>query len=193
MAALLHREKTGEGQWVETNMMAFAADALYVPSRLYVETNASLRRFGNQAWGHAPGNVFPTKDGFVYLRVRSNKEAEIFFKLMGKENLWKEDRFNTVVSRWRNREEVNKLVTEWTESKTRQEVFELLAANGIQCALIREPGEMLEDPELIKSGILVDIEQPGVGKVRVTTPGMAMSSLSFVEPKPAEVNASVVR
>lgn len=185
LAALWHRDRTGKGQWVETNMMAFAVDALYVPSRLYVETGASLRRFGNQAWGHAPGNVFRAKDGAVYLRVRSNEEAKVIFKLMGKEGLWQDDRFNTVVGRWRNREEVNRIVTEWTEAKTRKEVFDLLATHGIQCALIREPGEVLEDPELIKSGVLVDIEQPAVGKVRITTPDLSMSELSFVEPGPA--------
>ncbi len=185
IAALWHREKTGKGQWVEVSMRDVAVNSNLVPNRLYIETGVSLQRLGNQSWGMTPGNAYRAKDGWVYMRAMRDDQAELIFKLIGKGDLGQDVRFNTRVNRWRNRNEVNKIVTEWTETRTRKEIFDLLVSHDIQCAMIMEPGEVLEDPELIKRGAIVEIEQTAVGRVKVTNPNLSMSEMSLVPPGPA--------
>ncbi|MBI2856765.1 MAG: CoA transferase [Chloroflexi bacterium] len=185
LAALRQRDQTGKGQLIEVCMREVAINSNLVPNRLFFETGASVRRFGNRSWGMTPGNVYRASDGWVYLRAMTDEQADAILTLVGRPELCRDERFSTRGARWRNRAEVDRIVNAWTEQRTKKEIFDLFTSHDMQCAIIMEPGEVLQDPVVVGRGAVVEIDQPAVGKVKLTTPNFSMSDSPRVAPGPA--------
>lgn len=170
MAALLARERTGQGQQVDlsvTDVLAFYAGTnslLYTPHGLRWQ-RAGRRAFGSG--GRYPYTILPCKDGYVCLIARARPEWERFLKAIGRPS-WADD------PRYQNRyrmgkeypEEVDELLRPWLMERTKEEIFAFCRQHQIPFAAVRDVAEVAEDPHLASRGFFVEIDHPEAGRLK---------------------------
>lgn len=198
VSALYQRERTGEGQFVETAMY----DAVY-PS-LMSQLGAQYKdddippRTGNRHSGLAkcPYNAYETKDGYVALLCTSDRHWEKLTEAIGRENLQDDPRLETNFKRLEHIDEVDEIVEEWTRKRTRSEVEDVLTEAGVPCGAVQTVDEVMHDPHLEHRGMVQEIDHPGFdGRIRVpgTPIRLSDSDEPAVTPSPTkgEDNAEV--
>jgi CoA:oxalate CoA-transferase len=168
VTALFEREKTGRGQQVEVAMMEAVYPTLASNLGLHYGTRGSVPpRTGNRHGGmaEAPYNVYPTRDGYVAVLCASDAKWETLLGVVGRGDLQGDARYATLKSRVVHIDDVDAIVTAFTQSLTKQQVFERLAGAGITCAPVRDLNEVVNDAHMHERGALETVHHPMYGEV----------------------------
>lgn len=177
LAALLQRNVTGRGQRIEVAMQ----EAVINFSRIAFATQAlhdkAVDRVGNQSilGTSSPSENYKCKgDGpndycFVYTTRAGNHQWERLLKVIGREELIGDSRFDTPEARWANRMEVDRIVSEWTARYPKREVMEVLGRSGVPAGAVFDTDELINDPHLRRRGMFVTVDHPVRGAF--TMPG----------------------
>lgn len=171
LAALLHRERTGEGQLVESSM--HEAAVMSCASALGAFMDGAHRRVpprtGNRhpALAIAPYNLYETSDGYVAVICVSPRHWTSIVQVIGRPELLDDPRFAGPVDRAEHVEDVDDVVGGWIAGRSKQDVMAAFNAAHIPCAPVLTMEEVSEDPHLLERGMLVDVEHPTAGTVRV--------------------------
>lgn len=180
LAALYHRERTGEGQHVEVSMH----DTIYpmltsAISMLYNHPDRVLpERTGNQhsGLGIAPYNVYEAKDGWLAIICSSDRHWERLMTALELPEALEDERFADPVIRAENLEAVDALITSRTSQLTRDELTGRLGLAGVPFAPVKTLREVDQDPHLIERGMIRHIEHPENGRVPVVGNPLRMSA-----------------
>ncbi len=175
MMALLHRQRTGEGQWVDMACTE-AGTTLNGPALLdYTVNGRGMRREGspnsnrNEFPGMAPHGIYPCAgdDEWLAISVRNDDDWRAFAQVVGTE--WtKAERFATSAARLASQDELDALVTEWAKGQKKFEAERELQAAGIPVAAVQKPRERVdEDPETERLGLWPTVHHSKMGEVRV--------------------------
>jgi formyl-CoA transferase len=160
LAAITHRERTGEGQYIDAALLdtivAFNANQIVS----YFASGRIPVRWGNAHPQVVPYEVFPTADGHIILAVGNDSQFASFCKAAGCAELAEEPRFRTMSQRIVHRAELIPLIAEVMRGRTKQEWIELLEANNVPCGPINNMKEVFEDPQVKHRGLRVDIPHP---------------------------------
>ncbi len=162
LAAIMHRTATGEGQEVQG---ALLLTALTATNSLMSEQHVIQRNrppLGNLGQTSAPSDLFHTKDGHVYVVAVGQPMFERWAKLMGKEDWLKDPRFKDDDSRSANARAISDHLQEWCENRTTEEVMATLEKHRIPVAPVYTLQESLDDPHVQGSGMLTEIDYPGM-------------------------------
>jgi formyl-CoA transferase len=188
LAALYQRQFTGKGQRIEVAMqeavinfgrIAYASQALW---------DKPAPRVGNQSvlGTSSPSEVYPCKgDGpndycYIYTTRAGNHHWERLCKILGREELIDDERFNKPESRWKHRAEVDAILTAWTKQRDKVEVMKTLGEAGVPAGAVFDTMELQSDPHLRKRGMFVTVKHPIRGDF--TMPGWPVKmSESYVE------------
>jgi len=196
VAALYQRERTGAGQRLDVAMRDVAVGIPFNLYNIYYNTGKVPERSGNLLVGYSPGNLYATTDGYVYIASNLDKQALAAFTVIGREDLIPKEGYRTRAERWANREDVDRIVEAWTRERTKREVFEQMIAADVPCGIVMDIEEVLNDDDLIARGVFGEIDQPGIGPLRIPRPPVVFGA----EPTPArpspllgEHNAQVYR
>lgn len=168
--ALYQREKTGHGTTVEAAMLDSVYPSLMSSLGLFFgSTGETPTRTGNRHSGMAesPYNVYPASDGYVALICVSDAHWRTLTTVMGKPELGTEPGYATRVSRVERIDEIDLLVTEWSQKLSKQEIADLLNAAGVPSAPVREISEVVADPHLRQRGMLREMDHPDLGPLVV--------------------------
>ena len=164
VAALLHRERTGEGQAIDVAM----ADCLFSlifdePIDCY-ETLDLAPRQGNRIMRFSPFNIFRAKDGWVAIGAATHGEWLALLDAMGRADL-KDDKGMMDIG-WRivNNDAVDAVVTQWTAQKSKDEVVEALARASVACSPVRSTAEVMRWEQLLEREMIVRLVNPLTGK-----------------------------
>lgn len=163
LAAVLHREKTGEGQYIDVSMMECSMsilDAYFAQTRF---TGAPPQAVGNRRPNYAPVNTFPARDGFVYIAPSTQKSWEALARLMGREDLLTDPRFSQQLIRKQNEAALEAIVAEWSARHTTLELQSLLDGEQIANAPVQDVGQVMEDPQVRARKSLLELDYPGIG------------------------------
>jgi formyl-CoA transferase len=155
MAALRHRDHTGEGQHVDVSLL----DSLLFQSSGFLTlgaTGVDPGRWGDETASIVPANSYACSDGRIYLAVPLDKHWRALTELMDQPDLGTAPGFARNRDRLANREEVNKVIAQWCETRTVSEVVDRLDAVGITVAKVRTFGEAAGDPHVLDRDMLVD-------------------------------------
>lgn len=136
LAALHHRSLTGEGQFVELNLMSSALAGLVNQSGAYAISGTIPNRMGNAHPSIYPYEPFVTRDGMLILAVGNDGQFRRLCDALGCSALVEESRFATNIQRSIHRDELRPILTEHLGARTAAEWFDELAALGIPCAPI---------------------------------------------------------
>jgi crotonobetainyl-CoA:carnitine CoA-transferase CaiB-like acyl-CoA transferase len=168
LAALYYRTVTGEGQAIDISMQD-GIWAMVFPDRAnYFDTHVVPKRFGNKLSSSAPFGVYNARDGHVVICTITDPQWQKVLQAMGREDLIGEQRYGTRENRTKNMEEVDSLVQAWCKEKTVEEVFALLKKFGVPCSPLPAFDQVASDPHLQSRDMIVEVDQPISGKVKLS-------------------------
>jgi crotonobetainyl-CoA:carnitine CoA-transferase CaiB-like acyl-CoA transferase len=138
VAALHHRDVTGEGQHIETNLLSTALSAMVNQSSAYVAGGVVPHRMGNSHLSLFPYEPLATGDGDLIIAIGNDRQFRRLTEVLGAPELADDERFRTVGLRNDNRETLRPLLLERLAAKSAQEWFRLLSDAGIACGPIND-------------------------------------------------------
>ena len=187
MTALLHRERTGQGQLVEVAMQEAVYSTLASSYEYYYRTGKEPPRTGNRQAGlaSAPYNVFATRDGHVAIHVVTEGHWQKLLTAMGREDLKDDPRFASMRERATHMADTEAVVTAWTSVLTKAEVFAATRRHRIPCAPVRTAPEVMNDPHMHQRGMLERIAHPELGEIVVPTTPLRLHGAAKVATLPS--------
>lgn len=160
LGALLKREQTGSGEYVEVGMLDCIFPTLASPISAWVRDDDVPPRTGNQHAGMAivPYNAYEVEDGYVVIICMEQGQWERLTRVMDKPELLEDDRFKTKAERAKHASAVDEIIENWLDGKTRDKTVDLLLQVDIPAAPIRTIEEVVDDPHLDERGMLQYVE-----------------------------------
>ncbi len=168
LLALFARNQTGQGQKVDISMLDCQVAMLTYQAGAYFATGESPTRMGNQHPSITPYETFRCKDGYINLACGNDNMWRTFCKVVEHEE-WPEDpRFLTNADRVQHRVELSEVLEPVIMQKTQQEWIGLLRQSGLPCGPIQTVGQVCEDPQILAREMVVPLEHPTAGPIKVT-------------------------
>ena len=167
MAALLHRERTGEGQYID---VALADTALYASDqRIMAAHNAGRQwpRMGNSIDLGAPMNCYRCRDGgHVFLFAILDTLWPRVCAVMGREDLIDDPRCKGMRARAQNREFVDQITADWVAAHDRDDVVRRLQAAGVSVGPVLDHAEVAQYEQFLEHESVIDMQHPRYGTLR---------------------------
>ena len=138
LAALHHRERTGRGQHVQTNLLSTALSTLVNQTSAYVAGDVVPQRMGNAHLSLFPYEPLPTGDGELIVIAGNDAQFRRLAGALGIPEVADDPRFATVAARNKHREQLRPILLERLATRSAQEWFETLTAAGIPCGPIND-------------------------------------------------------
>ncbi len=198
LAALYHRARTGEGQYIDLSQWE-ASVAMVAEGILDFEMNClEPERNGNRDSWMAPHGVFRSKDRaekvagrdidmWVSIAVEDDEHWRRLAGAIGRSELAADPRFATLADRKRNEDELEAIITQWTSQRYTREAEEALQKAGVAAAILSTNKDLFEDPHLAGRDFFVELEHPEVGVRRHTGPPWHMSRTPSEVKRPAPI------
>jgi benzylsuccinate CoA-transferase BbsF subunit len=177
LAALIHRQKTGEGQYIDLSSSECVSALVGGELMEYTMNKTSPFRCGNQDTIMAPHNCYRCKgrDKWISIAVATDEEWKALCGVMGNPAWTKDEAFCTVYSRWQNRVQLDKHISEWTINYTHYEAMTMLQRAGVAAVPSFSAEEILSDPHVKARGMLNEVQHPVLGKKVVINPSWKLS------------------
>jgi crotonobetainyl-CoA:carnitine CoA-transferase CaiB-like acyl-CoA transferase len=172
IAALYHRQETGEGQFIDYSQCEGVTSLLGEVMLGYEMTSEIPEREGNAHPFFAPHSVYKCWgiDRWLALEVHSDEEFEILARIIGQAELSKDPRFATMKDRKKNETELNDTIEEWTRERDRDWMVEEFCRAGLAAAPSRDARDLYADPHLHERGAYVKIDHPELGELEMVGP-----------------------
>ena len=196
MMALRARELTGEGQYIDIGLYEPMFRILDELAPAYKRTGYIRQRMGPAMKNAVPHSHYPTKDGrWIAIACTSDKIFGRLAAAMGHPEVAGDGRFGTFAQRDEGRIEVDRMVTEWTSSLTRDEALAQCEAGQVPCGPVYGIDEIFEDPHYAARHNIVEVEDGRAGTVSIpnvvpqlsATPG----GIKWLGPALGEHNAEI--
>jgi len=163
VAALLHRQRTGEGQLVEVAMSNCLFALLFdEPIDCYDRLHLSARQ-GNRIMRFSPFNTFRAKDGWVTIGAATHEEWLALLDAMGRSDLREDTDMMQVGWRIVNNDAVDAVVTRWTSGLSKDQIAAALARAGVACSPVRSTDEVMHWAQLLEQQMIVPLVNPKTG------------------------------
>lgn len=176
LAALRHRDRTGEGQRVEVNLLASAIAAQSEQAVHFMNTDIGEPVRGTVMHAHpyiaAPYGFYATRDG--YLALSSGRQIPELCRILGIPDLSADPRFCTPAARNEHRLEFEALLEEALRQKTTAQWMDLMEPAGLFAAPVKSFAEAFADAQVAHQGMIATIDSP-VGELRLPAPPYRLS------------------
>ena len=185
--ALLEREKSGLGQWVNTSLLQAQIFMLDFQAARWLSENHVAGQAGNNHPTSVPTGVFKTSDGSINLAVAGETIWKRFVEAVDKGEWLEIDEFKNAKERLKNRDYLNKLIEEVTITKTSDEWVEKLEKVGVPCGPINSIDKVFDDPQVKHLGIAQSIDTIPFGQTQLVGQPFNLSrSPSIMKQRPPE-------
>ena len=163
--ALYHRDRTGQGQYLDLSMQE--ANATFVGDAWleYALTGRVRGRLGNRHPTFAPHGIYPCAgdDQWIALAVEDERQWQALCRIADRQAWRDEARFSEMAHRKQHEDGLDQMLAEWTQSQSKHELAERLSAAGLPAAAVLNGQEVAEDRGMIERGHLVPVEHPETG------------------------------
>jgi crotonobetainyl-CoA:carnitine CoA-transferase CaiB-like acyl-CoA transferase len=176
LAALRHKQATGQGQQIDIGMLDTHVAWLANQGMNYLATGENPPRLGNQHPNIVPYQVFPTADGYMVLSIGNDPTFERFCKNFALEHLLADERYATNAARVGNRALVTETLTAVTKTKTTDEWITQLEALKIGCGPINKLDRVFADPHVQARNMLVKMQHASGEEVTVVANPVKLSA-----------------
>jgi crotonobetainyl-CoA:carnitine CoA-transferase CaiB-like acyl-CoA transferase len=178
MAALIERERSGEGQWVHTSLLeAMVAMLDFQATRWLIDGDVPPQA-GNDHPTAFPMGVFPVKDGTINIAASGDRMFGAFLKVIGAEDLLQDERFGTRKARGSHRPELRALVEDKTRTWERDALIEALNAAGVPSGPILTIDQVFANPQVQHLGLAQTVESERLGKLTLVRSPVRLSRTS---------------
>jgi formyl-CoA transferase len=192
MAALRHRDQTGEGQQVDVALvdsLLFQSDGFPTAGAL----NVPLPKWGNQFSFAAPANAYPCTDGIVFAGILLDSHWRTLAELLDREDLADLDLGTRIVAR---REEVDRLLADWCSTRTVADVVSAFAERGLPACRVNTYADIAADSHIASRDMLQTVTLADGTEVPITGPAAKFSrtplSVRRAAPLLGEHNAEIL-
>ncbi len=150
IAALLYRRKTGRGMYLDQSQVEVGINFLAPLVLDYVVNKRIACRMGNRDMYIAPHALFPCRgsDRWVAIAITGELEWHSFCNVIGQPEWTRDTRFNTLLGRKENEDELERLIAEWTLGRTATQVMHMLQEVGIPAGVVQTAEDLFNDPQL---------------------------------------------
>jgi crotonobetainyl-CoA:carnitine CoA-transferase CaiB-like acyl-CoA transferase len=168
LLALLARHQTGKGQKIDISMLDCQVALLTYQAGIYFATGASPTRMGNQHPTITPYETYRCQDGYINVACGNDGMWRALCRALQQE-AWADDpHFRTNADRVEHRRQLSALLEPVMLQKTTQEWIGVLRQHGIPCGPIQSVGQACEDPQVLARDMVVSLNHPKAGPIRVT-------------------------
>ena len=178
MAALLEREVSGEGQWVHTSLLEAMIAMLDFQATRWLIAGEVPPQAGNDHPTSFPMGVFPVKDGHINIAASGDRMFLDFLKVIGAEDLAKDERFAKRQARGKNRPELRALVEAKTKTWDSEALIDALNAVGVPSGPILTIDKVFENPQVKHLKLAQEVESPRLGKLTLVRSPVRLSRTS---------------
>lgn len=164
LLALLERENSGEGQWVQTSLLAAQVAMLDFQAARWLIAGEVPEQAGNNHPTAIPTGVFATADGHINIAGSGPELFARLCKALGAEQLAADPAYSSGKARLRNRDQLNAAIEAITRTRASVEWIEILNRAGVPCGPIYRIDQVFDDPQVRHIGIARAIESPTQGR-----------------------------
>lgn len=187
LAALNYRNITGVGQKVDVAMLDCQVAMLENAIARYVVTGKVPQPEGNRHTSITPFEPFDTSDGQIMVAAGNDVLYKKFMDSIGGPEFVEDERFLTNPKRTENIEQLKPIIDSLTVKKTTKEWQDILDAAGVPNGPINTIDKVIEDPQVNARNMIVEVEHPVAGKVKMPGVAIKMSETQGVVHSPAPV------
>jgi crotonobetainyl-CoA:carnitine CoA-transferase CaiB-like acyl-CoA transferase len=197
LIALLEREESGEGQWVQSSLLAAQIAMLDFQAARWLIGKEVPGQAGNNHPTSIPTGVFKTKDGHINIAAAGNEIYRRLCKALGAPQLADDPEYGNDKARSKNRDRLNAAIEEITKTKASAEWIERINEAGVPCGPIYKMDEVFADPQVRHIGIAQPVEHPKLGRIdlvgQAVTLSRTPSKLKTATPERGEHTDAVLR
>jgi formyl-CoA transferase len=188
MAALIERERSGAGQWVQTSLLEAAVAMLDFQATRWLIRGEVPAQAGNDHPTGFPTGVFPVKDGTINIAATGDRQFREFLRALGVEDYANDERFSTPAARNTHRAELRDLVEDVLRTRTASEWIEVLNGAGVPCGPILTIDATFQDPQVRHLQLSQTVHSPTYGDLDIVRSPVRLSrtstSLRRAAPRP---------
>jgi len=183
VAALDYRRRTGKGQCLDQSQVESSLNYL---SPMILDYEVNRREWpltGNRCTYAAPHGIYRCQgfDRWVAIAVYTDREWKGFCRLLGDPAWTRETRFETIMGRVKNSDELDKKVEDWTGQHTVEEIMGKMQAGGVGAGIVSNARDVVEDPQLAHYRFFREVDHPYIGKLTYCHPPAIKLSESDAE------------
>ncbi len=197
LVALLHRERTGEGQYIDVALLDVQVAMLANMNTNFLVSGQPPRRWGNAHPNIVPYQAFRAADQWIVVAVGNDDQYRRFCELAGRPELHRDERFARNSNRVRNRETLVPLIAELIGRRPAGWWLEALERAGVPCGPINDLRQVFDNEQVRARGLRVDVEREDAGPVPLVGSPLKMSatppSYRLPPPRLGEHTAQVLR
>ena len=165
LAALAHRDRSGEGQHIDLALLDVQVACLANQNMNFLTTGIAPRRMGNAHPNIVPYQDFPTADGDMILAVGNDSQFASLCGVLGHPEWATDERYRTNAGRVKHREVLVPLIRQATVFRTTREWIAALEAANVPCGPINDLKSMYDDPQVKARGLRMEMPHPLAGTV----------------------------
>ena len=184
LAALHHRDQTGQGQYIEVPQVETAATMMEPAFLDYFVNGRAAEPLGNRHWEFAPYNTYPClgEDRWCAISVETEEQWAALGEALGGPSWAKDERFSTRAGRKAHEDEIDGHLAEWTRERTPHQVMYILQEHGVPAGAVQDAEDLYRDHHMWERGGLVYVDQPYYGDV--VNPGLTIRFEGLPETQP---------
>ena len=167
LAALFHRSRTGEGQYIDMALLDVQVAMTANMSTNYLHSGKAPRRWGNAHPNVVPYQTFRTADGWIIVATGNDGQFRRFCELGGRPELADDPRFARMRDRIGSRDVLVPMLAEMVATRTSKAWIDGMEAAGVPCGPINDLAQVFENPQVQARGMRVDIERADAGPVKL--------------------------
>jgi crotonobetainyl-CoA:carnitine CoA-transferase CaiB-like acyl-CoA transferase len=165
LIALLDREVSGEGRWVQTSLIEAGITLLDFQATRWTMDKKVPPQEGNNHPTNTPMGLFATADGYLNLAATSNKNFQKFCGIIDRDKMATDPRFASSALRRRNKEALNETIATALRARSTREWFERMVEAGLPCGPVYSIKDTFADPQVEALRIKRSVTHPRLGEI----------------------------
>ena len=176
LAALMHRDRTGEGQHIDMALLDTQVAMLANMGSNYLNSGKPPKRWGNAHANIVPYQTFACADGHIIVATGNDGQYQKFVETGKRPDLGADPRFATNPLRVQNRDVLVPLLAEMVKTRSRAEWISQLEEVGVPCGPINDLADVFDNPQVKAREVAIEMDHPAAGKVKLVRSPMKMSA-----------------
>ena len=176
LTALRHRDRTGEGQWVEASLLDGQVATLSYHATGYLGTGVEPQRMGSGHPSLVPYQSFASSDGYFIVGCANQGLWERLCRGLGRADFLEDPRFATNTDRVKHRKECVEALSEIFVGQSTEHWVSLISESGVPCGPINKVSEVLANPQVLARNMIVDLDHPNVPDLKIPNSPLKLSA-----------------
>ncbi len=197
MTALLERETSGEGQWVQASLLQAGIQQLDFQAARYTMSQEVAEQVGNDHPTSMPTSAYTTADGYMNVAAAGKAIWVRLCEAVKRPDLLENPDYKDAPSRAKNRKSLNAEIDKILLARTSAEWVEILNAAGVPCGPIYTMDQVFADPQVKHMGVATPVDHPKLGRIHLLGQAVKLSrtpaTITSASPERGEHSAEILR